>query len=246
MDESKSEGKHIIPGAEKLLCVMEILVKGEAGLSQLMQETGTSTTTCYRILQTLVSHGWIYRTPHGKYAVSAGFALLASRYASSSWERFRPVLASLSERTGLTVKLSIREGVEHVMVLRQESPHPFGVSLKAGVRFPVVEGSVGAALLSKATDNEIERIWERCGMLLTPEETLLTFKRRVREVWAHGYCIRNNIGGRGTTAMSVPVLGAEGHVVAALTILGSRKEFADSKSLGTILLDAAENLQSLL
>lgn len=132
------------------------------------------------------------------------------------------------------------------MVLRQESPHPFGVSLKAGVRFPVVEGTVGAALLCEETDGEIERIWSRCGTLLTPEETFTVFKRRVREMRTHGYCVRNNIGGRGTTAMSAPVYGTEGQVAAALTILGSRQEFAANNTLPTVLREMADTLQTLL
>ncbi|UKI34934.1 MAG: hypothetical protein L6W00_21760 [Lentisphaeria bacterium] len=55
-------------------------------------------------------------------------------------------------------------GRDQVSILRAESPRPMAVSGKIGVHFPIIEGSVGAALLADASTGEIRELAAGCAV----------------------------------------------------------------------------------
>ena len=83
---------------------------------------------------------------------------LKLRNGGALFDSAQPVLEELARRTRLACKLSIRQWNEQLSVLRAESPEPFSVSGKNGSRFPVIEGSVGAALLFGESEETIRKI----------------------------------------------------------------------------------------
>ena len=163
-------------------------------------------------------------------------------------EVFQPVLTRLAAETGLCSKLSIRQFEEQLSILRAESPNPFSVSGRVGGRFPVIEGTVGAALLCAESESELLRLIQRCREPIEEcfEKTLLP--ARVAAVRRHGFVLNEKPNRWHIHAMSAPVCGRDGTPVAAITLLGTGEDFrpevlpAEITALKQAVKDAEERI----
>ena len=236
-----TSAKNIIPGADKLLCIMEELAKNPLSLQELATRCEASNTTCYRAIQTLLSHDWIYRCGNGRYDISASFGQLATRSGFLKLKRLQPLLEELARRSGFAAKVSIREGESQLACLRAESPGPIGVSLKIGSRFPVVEGTVGAALLCATPLAEIRSLCGKCGTELEESDAVLV-AHRIRTIREKGWLFSGKTTRWGIQAMSVPLRRGRS-VFAALTLIGMPGSFRNQAELAAALLETAEKME---
>ena len=238
-----TSAKNIIPGADKLLCIMEELAKNPLSLQELATRCEASNTTCYRAIQTLLSHDWIYRCGNGRYDISASFGQLATRSGFLKLKRLQPLLEELAHRSGFAAKVSIREGDSQLACLRAESPGPIGVSLKIGSRFPVVEGTVGAALLCATPLAEIRSLCSKCGAELEESDATLV-AHRIRTIREKGWLFSGKTTRWGIQAMSAPLHRGRS-VFAALTLIGMPGSFRNQAELAAALLETAVKMEEL-
>ena len=222
------------PAVEKTLLLLHRLGGSAEGATQaeLARELAISPSTCYRILQTLRKHDWVRKSDDGRYDLSGGIlsAAMKMHRRLARLEHCQPLLAELAATTGLTAKLSIRQGDRQVTILRAESPRPLSVSGKVGAQFPVIEGSVGAALLCHTEEGEIRELADSCTEDIPERGNADLVLARAEEIRRQGYCL--NIGQRrwAIGAMSAPLPGADGQVAAALTLLGTDDDFAGGQA----------------
>ena len=137
------------------------------------------------------------------------------------------VLDELAEETKLTCKLSIRQWNEQVAVLRADSPEPFAVGGKNGVRFPVIEGSVGAALLAGESDEDIRALVEETSADIAEKRDPLLLSGRIAEVREKGWIFNRGNSRWRVDALSMPLRDPSGSVAAALTLLGIQDDFTE-------------------
>ena len=236
--------KNIIPGAEKLLCIMEELAEGPRSQQELAKTCLVSDSTCYRALQTLLAHGWIYRNTSGLYELSAAFSLLAQHSSKTRFRSLQPWLEALSRQCGMASKLSIREGYSQLTLLRTESPQPIGVSPRQGARFPLAEGTVGAALLCETPLEEIRRICLQCPGELEEHDAAVV-EERVAVLRCQGWLFSGKLTRWNIFAMSAS-LRHGGAVVAAVTLIGLVGDFRNPAGIAGKLLKAIEQMEALL
>ncbi|MDZ4199722.1 MAG: IclR family transcriptional regulator, partial [Kiritimatiellia bacterium] len=214
----------MVPSVERALLLMEFLGQSEQGATQqeLAEALEITPSTCYRILRTLKSRDWIRPASGGRFVVAGGILraalCVADRFAR--FESAKPILQKLSRETGLSCKMSIRQGDEQVTVLREESPKPMCVSGRVGARFPVIEGSVGAALLSGESEAFIRACAAACREMIPETETPELILNRVLEIRSKGYCLVDSRERWHVLAISAPIRDREGRVNAAVTLLG--------------------------
>ena len=126
------KNENTIPAVDKALTAIEYMCSTErpVTLAELCRAADVTTTTGYRIVQSLMKHNWIRKNRGAAYSLSLGMLalLLKTRNGSVCFESAQPVLEELARRTRLACKLSIRQWEEQVSVLRAESPEPFSVS----------------------------------------------------------------------------------------------------------------------
>ena len=218
-----------IPAVEKTVAILNCLGNRNGGATQaeLAAELDITPSTCYRILQTLLAADFVRKGAGGRYDLSNGLAPVV-RQLSDFTARFsvvQPVLDRLAAETGLCCKLSIRQGRDQVSILRAESPRPMAVSGKIGVHFPIVEGSVGAALLADASPGEIRELAASCTVPVAEQNHAELVLAGVEAIRRHGYCFNAGKNRWRVDALSVPVRDMEGNVIAALTLLGSDADF---------------------
>ncbi|HEX2949505.1 MAG TPA: IclR family transcriptional regulator [Armatimonadota bacterium] len=244
--------EHIIPSIEKTIALLEYLGKLQGGASQgeLVAELDITASTCYRILQTLQKHDWVRQQPGNKYDLANGMMPMLMKLSdfSARFALAQPALERLANRAGLSCKLSIRQGHEQVTILRAESPQPMTVSGKIGSRFPLIEGSVGAALLYAETPDmiadQIAVCTESIAEITDPQIVL----SRIRDIHQQGYCLNIKYNRWKVEAMSSPVIDDDGRVIAAITLLGFQDDFRSDKldGLSAALHDAVTECARLI
>lgn len=221
--------KHIIPAVEKAVALIEHLGHSDHGVTQaeLAKELEITGSTCYRIIQTLQKHEWLRKLPGNRYDLSSGILSAAMKLVNPAkrFERCQPLLNELAESSGLSVKLSIRQGGDQITILRAESPRPMTVSGKVGARFPVIEGSVGAALLSNNSEADICQLASLCREEIKEKENPRLVLDRIADIRKKGYCFNARLNRWKVDAMSIPMENEEGLVEAAITLLGFDDDF---------------------
>jgi len=221
---------HTIPALEKALEMLELLATAQDGLRQteLCARLGLSTSTAYRMLRTLLARNWLVRRKNGVFALGNGMLPIFTRFQSSVQRisAARKAVHSLSERIDMACKLSVRRGSEQVTIERAEPMGPYSLLGEVNSSFPVIEGSVGAALLADEGQDAIRRLADGCILDLLEKRKPETVLRGVAAVRRDGYVLNTNPNRWNVAAMSAPVRDTAGSVVCAMTIIGTKKDFS--------------------
>lgn len=244
------KNNNTIPAVDKTLKIMEYLASEQHSATQaeLCKAADVTATTGYRIVQTLIKHDWVRKTHDNRYTLS--LAVLDIWMKSSGhrifFEQFQPVLNELAEKVHLSCKLSIRGGNEQISILRADSPEPFSISGKNGARFPLIEGSVGAALLALEPEEDIRKLCEECQADIREKNNSALVLSRIREWKKKGYVFNRGTNRWRVDAMSVPVIRKGTNVVAALTLIGVPGDFTEKnmEQRAERLIEAAKQIGS--
>ncbi len=226
------KNEHTIPAVEKTIAILERMARQNGSLThaRLAQECGITASTCYRILRSLMKYGWICKEADGSFSLSGGLLPLSLRVVSQdgeNWENAKQILENLAAETGLSCKLSIRKGeLEQYVLARAEAPGPFSVSGKPGATFPIVEGSVGAALLADSTKSERTVLLRSVTADIPEKQDRTLLERSVETVQTLGYILNTDHNRWRIGALSVPLRDKTGKIAAALTLLGVADDFA--------------------
>lgn len=240
---------HTIPAVEKTVAIVTRLGERVDGMTQaeLAAELDVTPSSCYRILQTLLAAAWVRKDGGNRYLLAPALLRLTRRLQDPLL-RFRPlqaVLDELAQASGLSCKLSIREGDRQRALLRAESPRPLAVSGRIGLVFPLAEGSVGAALLAQASPEEAARFGRACGEELGAPEAEALLRDGIAAIRRSGSCFNRGQNRWKIDALSAPVTEA-GEVVAALTLLGYDEDFRELPALTRHLAAAVEKSEKIL
>ena len=133
------------------LTIIEVLGgKGEMGVSDLARKLKLAKSTCHRLLTTLEARDFVRQNPEtGKYQLGIKTIIAAGRYleqldiAAVS----KPILENLSQKTGETVHIAIREGNNAIFINKAESIHAFKMISFIGWQPPLLYGG-GKSLVS--------------------------------------------------------------------------------------------------
>ncbi|WP_067450208.1 IclR family transcriptional regulator [Actinomadura macra] len=216
---------------------------GEITLSELTEVSGLPMPTIYRLMRTLVNHGYVRQEPSKRYALGPRLIRLgegASRLLGS-WAR--PVLSRLVDDVGETANMAVLEGDEAVYVAQVPSKHSMRMFTEVGRRVQPHCTGVGKALLSQLSEHRVREILTRTGMesqtpnTFTDPDALVTELARIRE---QGYAVDDEEQEIGVRCVAVPLLGAP--TLTALSVSGpsarmTRETVAD---VVPIMRDAAE------
>ncbi|MEX2606486.1 MAG: helix-turn-helix domain-containing protein [Kiritimatiellia bacterium] len=160
---SNTTSTNFIPSVEKAIGIMNCLGEEKASpltTSVLANRVGASVSTCYRILKTLESAGWVRGDRENGYRVSTGLLRVLGplNVIREIATLAGPILNALSARTGMTAKLSVRQGRDQVTIAAGQPRVPLAVLAPVGVPYPVVQAASGAVLVAHLKDAEINKM----------------------------------------------------------------------------------------
>ncbi|MGY0216615.1 IclR family transcriptional regulator [Endozoicomonadaceae bacterium StTr2] len=221
---TSSENHYIVPALQKGLQILEMFDARQRSLTQaeMARTLGVSSSSLYRIVQTLTTMGYLKKTGSNSYSlgsqvVSRGFSYLASREIV---EIASPFVTHLRDSTSLSSHLAIREGSEALYVFCALALQRLSVNVPIGTRFPCHTTAMGRALLIGLAPQQIETIYQGQRLDGYPEpapQTLPGLIAMCEKERAQGWSLHYSDY---STAIAVPIRDFTGNVVAAINVSG--------------------------
>lgn len=196
---------------DKVVRVMDALESGPAALAELVTRSGLARPTAYRIAVALERHRYVERDGQGRFGLGPRLTELAGELRHDPLEAAAAVvLVRLRDTTNESTQLYRRSGDVRRCVAAAERASGLRDTVPVGAELPMTAGSAAQVLLA----------WEPAEVsapLLVKARfsaAMLTTVRR--RGWAA------SVGERepGVASVSAPVFGADGSVVAAVSVSG--------------------------
>jgi len=138
---------------DKSMAVIDALAQGPCSTAELVERTEITRATVHRLASALESHGLIRRAGDGRFALGYRFVSLARAVDDLGvlCDAARPHLRALSEQSGESAQLYVRDGDDRVCVDVAESAHGLRTIVAVGARLTLERGSAGRALTQPET-----------------------------------------------------------------------------------------------
>ncbi|RAY16561.1 IclR family transcriptional regulator [Actinomadura craniellae] len=220
-------------GIARALAVMDAVARSaEAqGVSMIARETGLSKAVAHRILRELVAGEFlrfdegtkVYRL--GSLALNIGLAAMRELDVVTIAHRH---LVALSERTGETATLSLRQGWSRVYVDQVLSSHEIRMSVALGTSHPLHAGSSSKAILAALPDTEVDDYIVRHRLDSVTDATITsaeTLREEIARIRRSGYAASSGERQSGAASVASAVYGAMGQTVGSISVCGPQDTF---------------------
>jgi DNA-binding IclR family transcriptional regulator len=234
----------------------EISIYGQRGvrLVDIANTMQLERPTVHRIIRGLVSQGMVVQNPTSK-LYRLGPVVYELGIAASPYNNLReicqPALRRLADRSGDSVYLVVRSGMDTVCFDRLEGSYPIKTqTLEIGARRPLGSGAGSLAIMLELPQNEIDRVIEvnasRYSLFgLLTADRLRDSIEKSREA---GYAINEEDVLPGVVAIGAPLRNADGTCYAGISIAGIAPRLAEPRrgELASILQKEARQLSRKL
>lgn len=230
------------------LSVLDVLADApELTLSELARRVGVAKSTAHRTCSVLTEAGLLTRTPSNTYQLGLRlieYGRIASE-RSAGGEHALPLLIELRTRLGETVQLAVPSGGDAVYVERVEGAQALRYSGNGARRAPVHRSSSGKILAAFVPGVLEERL--AAGLPPSTGYTIVVpdlLRAEIDKVREQGFARSVDETEIGASSLAVPVRsGADGNVVAALSVVGPSSRLAAASERGQLAALRATALQ---
>ncbi|MEV6163261.1 IclR family transcriptional regulator [Streptomyces sp. NPDC052052] len=208
---------------DRALSILPLLAQGPADLGQVAERLGVHKSTALRLLRTLHEHGLVHRQQDQRYRLGARLFALAQQAVEhlDVREIAHPHLVALNEHCGHTVHLAVYEENEVLYIDKVESRYPVRMYSRIGKPVAITVAAVAKLLLADLPEPERRAVAERLDYPAythrsTPDAA--SFLAELAAVRAQGWAA--DLGGHeeSINCVGAPVRGADGRVVAAMSV----------------------------
>ncbi|KAA6451073.1 IclR family transcriptional regulator [Bacillus swezeyi] len=207
----------------------------EKKVTELASSLGLGKSTVSRLLTTLESEGFVMKDPESKRYKLGLSVLQLNTIVNSTLEINResqPILERLTEETGETSHIAVRDNFSVVYINRKESPCPVEILSYIGRQNPMHCTSSGKVLLAFDNDGLLDRyltqgLDSRTNQTITDEKKLKDTLEAVKE---NGFDISHGEFIDGVTSISAPIRNYLGQVMYAVSVVGPTKRMKTSQT----------------
>ncbi len=202
----------------------------ELGITEIAKMLGMQKSTIFNILHTFEQNGYIVQNPKtNKYYL--GFKILHLSYIVNHHLGLRDIFLPYMRTIAETAREICYFGIlDHQEVLYIEAVYPSNLQQTRnilGERAPLYCTGLGKAMLAYLPQEQIERV---LGGDLRPYTSFTLsdpamLRSDLDEIRANGYAVDNMEHEFGVRCVAVPVFGANGQVMAAVSVSGPSPRF---------------------
>jgi len=195
-----------------------------AGTTAVANDLGIAKSTVHNHLQTLEDEGYI--TNEGSaYHVGLRFLELGEykRNQMDIYEKARPEVASLAEKTGEMANAAVEEHGEGVYITRAEGSEAVSVDTYAGKRVNLHCTALGKTILAMLPEGRVDEIIDTHGLPARTEHTITDraeLKAELADIRERGHAYDREERLPGLRCVAAPVTSEDGDPVAALSVSG--------------------------
>ncbi|MFF7448747.1 MULTISPECIES: IclR family transcriptional regulator C-terminal domain-containing protein [unclassified Streptomyces] len=226
---------------DRALSILPLLAEGPADLGQVADRLGVHKSTALRLLRTLHEHGMVYRQSDQRYRLGARLIALAQEAMENLdiREIAHPHLVRLNEQIGHTVHLAVHEEDEVLYIDKVESRYPVRMYSRIGKPVALTVAAVAKLLLADLHAAERRALAEKLDYpLYTSRSTpnAPAFLRELEQVREQGWAA--DLGGHeeSINCVAAPIRGADGRVVAAMSVSAPNVVVTAEELLGLLPL----------
>lgn len=240
----------------KAMRVLTLLGERPSGctLSELSRTSGFPTSTCYRLLKSLVRDHFVEFDDRTKrYGLGLRLYQLGQRvsHAHGFSGVALPVMRKLAEISREAVLMSVLDGDRQLYIHYVPGPQQVSVRGEPGKYGPVHCTSMGKVLVAFAADEVREELVESVGLPSLGPRTITdraAFRAEIARVRAERHALADEEHEADIRALGVPILGTDGVARAALSVAAPayRMPVPELMKLRTALNAAAQELAVLL
>lgn len=211
---------------EKALQLIEAMSRslGPVGISQLGRDLALNKSTVYRLVDTLVRHGYAQQDKEtGRYALTAKLWEIGHGAVRGMGlvQAARPVLEREAARSGEATLVGIVQGRDALIIDKVDSLHPLQIVSPLGSRVSLASSSLGRALLAFQPEDVVAAVARdfrppTAHGIQTPE----ALARALASVRAEGVARSVDEWQVGVAGVAAPIRDAQGQVAGALCITG--------------------------
>jgi len=195
-----------------------------AGVTAVANDLDMAKSTVHNHLQTLEDEGYV--TSEGNmYHVGLRFLGLGEykRNRMDIYEKARPEVASLAEKTGEMANAAVEEHGEGVYITRAEGTEAVTVDTYAGKRVKLHCTALGKTILAELPEERVDEIVDSHGLPARTDNTITDraeLKSELAEIRDRGYAYDREERLSGLRCVAAPVIPENGDLVAALSVSG--------------------------
>ncbi len=241
----------VVKALDVLFCVAR--AEGDTGVTELCRLTGLDKATVHRSLKALQGHALIEQCPDTRrYRLGLGTIQLAgSKLRGMSVATVaQPYLTRLSQATGETVQLSVRQGHHVLYVAVVESAQPIRVASDVGSLGPLHATAAGKVFLAFSTDGTRELASHLPLPRLTPSTLcdLDTLAAQLAEIRQRGWSVDHEELVPHLRVVAAPIVDRQGQVTAAVAVGGPTQRVPTDRvaALATAVTATAREISAAL
>jgi IclR family KDG regulon transcriptional repressor len=171
----------------------------------------------------LTARGYVTRDPHrqlytlGIRVWEAGQAYLRDH---DLVHECLPVMQAIVDAINETVQLSIRDGIDNVYLAKVDCTHRVRLLSEVGSRLPAHATGLGKVLLADLAHERIDALFAGCALSVFTSHTIADLPALQQElalIRDTGYAVDDQEYTPGLRCVAVPIRGADGTAIAALS-----------------------------
>jgi DNA-binding IclR family transcriptional regulator len=221
----------VLSSAANALRALECLVdRGDVGVSEMARHLGVTVGTGHRVLVTLVEMGFAEQNPESRrYRPSSKILSLAQQMRGrvSARDRVHLHLVELVQVVRESVHLAVLDEGVVLYLDKVTSDQPFGIEFRVGSRVPAHSTALGKVLLAFDEDVDIDAVIKASELLGMTDSRIdrSSLLRALRTVRTNGVAEDRGEFLADVRAVSAPIRGRHGRVVAAIDVAAPRSRF---------------------
>jgi DNA-binding IclR family transcriptional regulator len=208
------------PALEKGLDILEALSRSEAGLTQkeLSAVLGRSVSEFYRMLSCLVRRDYV-TSYQDKFAITTKLFRLSQIHPPTRRliAEAMPIMQELTVEIDFACDLRVYNNGSQTVIASVEAPSGIGFSVRVGSEI-AVEPSASGRVLVALQDPDVMELRMRESLSEHTRAKVKAFRKDAHEAAVRGFASIRSHQYAGVHAISFPVLDANRHAIAALTV----------------------------
>jgi IclR family acetate operon transcriptional repressor len=247
--------KQLVATIERAMSVLDLMAatdRDDLGVTEIARELGLSKAVVHRVLVTLVA-GDFLQVDHAsrRYSLGPMALVLGSAYLARLNLRSLalPRLQELSDRTGETATLSLRNGWSRMYVEQVTPDREIKMSVAIGKSYPLHAGSSSKSFLAFLPIEEQERYLQERELTAMTGATIVDpdlLRTELAAVRARGYAVSLEERQVGTASVAAPIFDRDGRPISVISICGPVERFRDQlEAVPTMLVQTCSELSRL-
>jgi DNA-binding IclR family transcriptional regulator len=233
--------------AGKVMAILEAFAPGgvRLTLTEVCRRAGLPLATGHRLVGELAGGGFLERLPDGSYRVGMRLWRIGAQMSAATAlrELALPHMEDLYEVTHENVQLAVLSDRKALYLERLRGPRSVPIVTRVAAELPLHATGVGRVLLAFGSQQLVDDVIAEGLMPHTPHTIIDPERLRtgLAEVRRTGYAVTSEEMTLGSCSVAAPVRGADGEVLAAMSLV-TRRQGADLRRLVPAVLGAARAL----